>query len=59
MASRFDTDEMRPAPPQTEDSKERGFTPEKTPPDFGTVPSEDLEPDPVSDIADETPGHRG
>jgi hypothetical protein len=54
MASRFDSDEMRPTPPQTEDSEERGFVDEMEDEEFG-----EAELDDEGDIADEGPGHRG
>jgi hypothetical protein len=56
MAPRIDTDEMRPAPPQTEDSRERGFVTE-LPQDLGR--SDSLDDDDIGDIADEGHGHRG
>ena len=54
MASRFDSDEMRPTPPQTEDATERGFVDEAAD-DLG---ESDTDTD-AGDIADEGPGHRG
>jgi len=55
MASRLDTDEMRPTPPQTEDSQERGFVDEQ-PQDLG---QSEHDPDDAGDIADEGTGRRG
>ena len=54
----LDTDED-PArnPPQTESSEERGFSNDDVPEDFGEV--DEFDDDEESDIADETPGHRG
>jgi hypothetical protein len=54
MASRFDTDDLRPTPPQTEDAEERGFVDERDDDELG-----ESETDEAGDIADEGPGHRG
>ena len=60
LMNRFplDTDED-PArnPSQTESSEERGFSNDDVPEDLGEV--EEFDSDEESDIADETPGHRG
>jgi hypothetical protein len=54
MASRFDTDDLRGTPPQTEDAEERGFVDELDDEDRG-----ESDTDEAGDIADEGPGHRG
>ena len=56
MATNWDSDEMRPAPPQTESAEERGFRRDKDEDTRGR--SEELGDEP-GDIADEGPGHRG
>ena len=59
MAPRIDTDEMRPSPPQAEDSGERGFVNEETDQDLGEIDSPSFDDDDIGDIADEGHGHRG
>jgi hypothetical protein len=50
-------DDMERTPPQTEDSRERGFRNERDVVDLGK--SEELGNDDGGDIADEGPGRRG
>ena len=52
-----DNDDMEPTPPQTEDSRERGFVRETEIVDLGR--SQELENEAAGDIADEGPGRRG
>ena len=56
MATKWDSDEMRPTPPQTESSEERGFARDVDDDELGHT--EELGDEP-GDIADEGPGHRG
>ena len=51
----LDTDDVDRTPPQTENSKERGYA-DEDPPDLGQA--DDLDDD-IGDIADEGTGHRG
>ena len=51
------SDDMEPTPPQTEDSRERGFVRELEIADLGR--SEELDNEDAGDIADEGPGRRG
>ena len=48
---------MEQTPPQTEDSKERGFIEKRN--DEGLGKSDGFDPEETGDIADEGPGHRG
>ncbi len=50
-------EDMEQTPPQTEDSKERGFVERRNDEHFGE--SDGLDPDDAGDIADEGTGHRG
>ncbi len=50
-------EDMGQTPPQTEDSKERGFVRKRDDEGFGE--SEGPDPEDSGDIADEGPGHRG
>jgi hypothetical protein len=53
----LDMDDMEPTPPQTEDSKERGFVKRRDDRTLGRA--EELGQEAVGDIADEGPGRRG
>ena len=53
----LDNDDMERTPPQTEDSRERGFVREPEIVDLGR--SQELDNDSAGDIADEGPGRRG
>jgi hypothetical protein len=55
MATNWDSDEMRPTPPQTESAEERGFARDVDDEERGR--SEELDDD-SGDIADEGPGQR-
>ena len=52
-----DGDDMERTPPQTEDSKERGFEGDVDEEDLGR--SDSLDHEDAGDIADEGPGRRG
>ena len=52
-----DSDDMERTPPQTEDSRERGFKGDFRDADFGR--SDELGNEEAGDIADEGPGRRG
>ena len=52
-----DNDDMERTPPQTEDSRERGFVRVTEIADLGQ--SQELENESAGDIADEGPGRRG
>ena len=52
-----DNDDMERTPPQTEDSRERGFVRAAEIVDLGR--SQELENEAAGDIADEGPGRRG
>lgn len=53
----LDSDDMEQTPPQTEDSRERGFAGDYADDDLGR--SEELDNEASGDIADEGPGRRG
>jgi hypothetical protein len=52
-----DSDDMEQTPPQTEDSRERGFDGDYDEDNLGQ--SDSLDDDESGDIADEGPGRRG
>ena len=57
LLDNVDSDDMEQTPPQTEDSRERGFVRKVDNLNFGR--SEELDNEDAGDIADEGPGRRG
>jgi hypothetical protein len=57
LLDNVDNDDMERTPPQTEDSRERGFVRSVEITDLGR--SQELDTEAAGDIADEGPGRRG